>query len=154
MEFINKFSNKKMVIVFLVAIFFIALDRLLKILASQFSMPLNLVGSILKFHFTPNPYIAFSLPLAGIGLNIIIAIIILILVYYYFLLMKTNRDNEGIVLIFIILGAISNFIDRLWFGYVVDYFDLKYFTVFNLADVMIVTGVVVLLFLKMKASKK
>lgn len=146
--------NKKMVIVFLVTIFFIALDRFLKILAFQLPTPFNLIGSILKFHFTPNPYIAFSLPLSGLGLNIIIAIIILILVYDCFLLVKTGRVKEGIVLTFIILGAISNLIDRLKFGYVVDYFDLKYFTVFNLADVMIVTGVIILLFLKMKVSKK
>ncbi len=143
-----------MVIVFLSTIFFVVLDRFLKNLALQLPVPFNLVGSILKFHFTPNPYIAFSLPLTGIGLNIIIVIIILILVYYCFFLLKTGRGNEGIVLIFIILGAISNLIDRLEFGYVVDYFDLKYFTVFNLADAMIVAGVIVLLFLRMKTPQK
>ncbi|MBU1778489.1 signal peptidase II, partial [Patescibacteria group bacterium] len=42
---------------------------------------------------------------------------------------------------FIIFGAISNLTDRLEYGYVIDYFSLKYFTIFNLADVMIVIGV-------------
>jgi signal peptidase II len=37
----------------------------------------------------------------------------------------------------LIIGAILNFTDRIKFGYVIDYFSLKYFTVFNLADVMI-----------------
>jgi signal peptidase II len=47
--------------------------------------------------------------------------------------------NSGLLL-FIIFGAISNLVDRLKFGYVIDYIDIKYFTVFNLADIMIVVG--------------
>jgi signal peptidase II len=39
------------------------------------------------------------------------------------------------------LGAFSNLYDRLHYGYVIDYFDLKYFTVFNLSDVMIIIGI-------------
>jgi lipoprotein signal peptidase len=45
----------------------------------------------------------------------------------------------------IILGATSNLADRFQYGYVIDYFDLKYFTVFNLADVLIVGGTIGLL---------
>ena len=46
------------------------------------------------------------------------------------------------LLLAIIFGAISNLFDRIKYGYVIDYLDLKYFTVFNLADVMIVGGVI------------
>jgi signal peptidase II len=42
-------------------------------------------------------------------------------------------------------GASSNLFDRLWRGGVVDFIDLGFWPVFNLADVAIVAGVVVAL---------
>jgi len=44
----------------------------------------------------------------------------------------------------ITLGAASNLIDRLRFGYVIDYFNLFFWPVFNLADLMIFAGAVIL----------
>lgn len=41
-------------------------------------------------------------------------------------------------------GAVSNLMDRLRFGYVVDYIDIGSLPVFNLADVAIVIGAVLL----------
>ncbi|MFA5104259.1 MAG: signal peptidase II [Candidatus Margulisiibacteriota bacterium] len=42
-------------------------------------------------------------------------------------------------------GATGNFLDRISRGYVVDFFDLKYFSVFNAADIMINLGVSLLI---------
>ncbi len=41
-------------------------------------------------------------------------------------------------------GALANVVDRLRFGYVVDYLDVHVWPVFNLADAAIVAGVSVL----------
>ena len=38
-------------------------------------------------------------------------------------------------------GALANVVDRLRFGYVVDYVDVHVWPVFNLADAAIVAGV-------------
>jgi hypothetical protein len=43
--------------------------------------------------------------------------------------------------VLVLIGAISNLYDRLSYSYVIDYLDLKYFTVFNVADAMIVLPV-------------
>ena len=51
------------------------------------------------------------------------------------------------ILFFTILGASSNFYDRLKYGFVVDYLDLKYFTVFNVADAMISLSVLFMAYL-------
>jgi signal peptidase II len=42
---------------------------------------------------------------------------------------------------FILGGALGNLVDRLTFGYVVDFFDFRVWPVFNIADSAITTGV-------------
>lgn len=54
-----------------------------------------------------------------------------------------NRFNSASALL--LGGAASNLVDRLRFGFVMDYIDLKVFPVFNLADVAIVLGAVFLI---------
>ena len=43
-------------------------------------------------------------------------------------------------------GAIGNLIDRIRFGYVVDFFDFRIWPVFNVADICIVCGVACLVY--------
>ena len=140
--------SKKTTIFIILVVFFVALDRFLKTLCLKgfFDQPLPLVGDIFSLHFVKNYYIAFSLPLGGLLLSIITGIIILILLAYWLKLFKQSLTpntkyqilNTNIYyLTILIIGAIINFTDRLRFGFVVDYFDLKWFTVFNLGDIMI-----------------
>ncbi|MDP2852101.1 MAG: signal peptidase II [Gallionella sp.] len=138
---------KKMIAINMAVIFFIGLDRFFKAFAfkSQAS-EFNLLGEILKFSYKNNYYIAFSLPLAGRALTILIALIIIILILFSLYYAKKLQVGKTAALFFIITGAGSNFFDRLKYGFVIDYLDLKYFTVFNLADAMIVIGVTLLLF--------
>lgn len=127
------------------AMFFIG-DRLLKNLALNIGseQPYNILGSWLKFRLVFNPYIAFSLPVGGQILNIILTIIIagLIISIFYLIFNKKSQKSLIIPLTFILFGAISNLLDRYLYGAVVDYFDLRYFTIFNLADSIISLGVI------------
>lgn len=147
---ISKIKLQNIAIAFGIAIFFMA-DRYLKIFAQSLDTEtyFKLINNWFIFRFTPNPYISFSLPFSGILLNITIILIILGIIYYIFYLIL-NKKNTSLshserkfIIIFltiILFGAISNIQDRLLYGYVVDYLELKYFTVFNLADVMISMG--------------
>lgn len=146
-KFISKIPIKNIAIALAIAIFFIA-DRYLKTLSLNLAgeEPIKLIGQIFSFHFTANYHIAFSLPLGGIILNIFISlIIILIIIYLIHSWFKKNNIFNTIGLFSLLLGAAGNFYDRLKFGYVIDYWDLKYFTVFNLADILIILGVILVL---------
>lgn len=131
-----------MIAINLTVIFFIGLDRFLKVFAfSSQASEFNLLGEILKFGYKANYYIAFSLPLAGRWLNVIICFIILSLIYYLVRTWQGGKRKTAICLLAIIVGAASNLFDRFKYGLVIDYLDLKYFTVFNIADIMIMGGV-------------
>ncbi|MCU0680235.1 MAG: signal peptidase II [Planctomycetes bacterium] len=150
------FRYRNIAIIFLVAIFFI-LDRILK----QASLGLgsestfqNLVGNWLSFGFTPNYYIAFSLPLSGFWLNVSIGLFIIGLIFFLFYYFFKRNFWENILLLTIILGAISNYWDRWQYGFVIDYLAIKYFSVLNLADIMISLGAILLLFLNLKPRPK
>lgn len=141
----------------MIAIFFI-IDRYLKnlALAQEIDDKTALINNILFFNFTPNYYMAFSLPFGGKLLTLLIGLIIsVILIYLVYLLKKSKSKLIIIGVLLILLGAISNIYDRLIFGYVIDYLYLTNFTVFNLADLSISLGaILVLIFTNKKPSNE
>jgi len=144
-----------MALYILLAVFFVVLDRFLKFLAvnSYNSDQFRIFGDFFQFNFIPNYNIAFSLPITGVFLNFVIISIIVILLYELLFSEIKNEWPKATLLTFIIFGAISNMLDRLKYGFVIDYLDLKYFTVFNIADVMIVGGVLGMFFITIKSNK-
>lgn len=70
---------------------------------------------------------------------------IAVLVILYLLFRKSQPSKLfELGLSFILGGVLGNFIDRVRLGYVVDMFQLKFinFPIFNLADMFVVTGVI------------
>ena len=141
-----------MAVVYLTAIFFVVIDRLLKMIAHNFldGRKIDLLGDYFNFQLAKNYHIAFSLPISGMVLSIFIFILICGLLFILISETKKQRFFISAALTFLTIGAISNFTDRLLYGYVIDYLYLKYFTVFNIADAMITGGVVALLFFGIK----
>lgn len=120
----------------LIAIFFIV-DRILKNLAISFQESFSILGDLLSFRFVANKYIAFSIPLGGRFIFYFLSVILFLIFIYLIYLFIKKRNKEFLFVWALFLGALSNFIDRINYSFVVDYLDLKYFTVFNLADVLI-----------------
>lgn len=67
-----------------------------------------------------------------------------------------GEAGNSLFIILIIAGAIGNMIDRLRFGCVIDFINLKFWPVFNLADIFITLGAILLLysFLKNKNPRE
>lgn len=57
-----------------------------------------------------------------------------------FAIATRDPDSNPYCLIIILSGAISNIIDRLVFGCVIDFIDVHVWPVFNMADIFIVFG--------------
>lgn len=73
-----------------------------------------------------------------------------------FLIIKRHEfmvdTASTIALGLIIGGAIGNLIDRVVYGYVIDYLNLGWWPAFNIADVGVVIGGLLLLFVHLRLS--
>jgi signal peptidase II len=143
----NIFSLKTVALIIL-AVFFVAADRFLEALCLNgfFDQPIPIISNFFSLSYVKNYYIAFSIPFSGPILTGIIGLIIVTLLIYWLKPLLPSRNTPSIIelnypLTILIIGAILNFTDRIKYGFVIDYFYLRYFTIFNLADIMIVTGV-------------
>jgi signal peptidase II len=120
----------------------------------QRSLPLGisrpLLADVLKLTHVHNTGSAFSLFQGGSGWLILVSVIALVAITRYWL--ELQRRGEGIspvLLVGLALpwgGAAGNLIDRIRFGYVVDFLELPLWPVFNVADSAITLGALLLIF--------
>ena len=73
---------------------------------------------------------------------IITVAVIAALLYYYRKLKEKSILNQSAIAL-ITGGALSNLIDRVVFGGVIDYIDLKFWPSFNIADAALVAGMTI-----------
>ncbi len=105
----------------------------------------NLFSGLVRIDFTRNSGAAFGLfQSAGIVFAVVAAVVIVAIATNY------RKIAAGSVIVRVALGlilggALGNLVDRVRLGYVVDFIDLRWWYVFNLADSAIVIGVAILL---------
>ena len=103
-----------------------------------------LIPNFFSITYVHNTGAAFSILSGNTFLIIIISLIILYLLYLFIL-----KDNKYFICNILLVGGIlSNLIDRIFRGYVIDYLDFNIFgynfPIFNLADICIVIGSILL----------
>lgn len=136
------------------------LDQLTKYLAViklKNSDSFKIIKNVLELTYTENTGAAFGILEGMQWLFYILTVVVLIFILYLY--NKTKIDKRFYVfdtsLVLIFSGAIGNFIDRIRLKYVVDfiYFVPINFPVFNVADICITIGCV-LLFLSLLIVNK
>ncbi|MBC8536822.1 signal peptidase II [Feifania hominis] len=127
-----------------------ALDRISKVLASHFLKSVNTVPIIENvFHLTyvENDGAAFSILRGQRWLLVVVTCIGIAAILYAILFGRIKSKTLLWALSLIAAGGIGNLIDRLFHhGRVIDYFDFRLinFPVFNVADVLVTAGAVLL----------
>ena len=81
---------------------------------------------------------------------VIMKFIVITAIIYVLIKHKDLRKSVVICLSLIVGGAIGNLIDRLRFGFVVDFFDFIIWPVFNIADMAIVLAQILLIYIVLK----
>lgn len=135
---------------FIYTIIFVFIDQLSKGLINigmNLNQSIEIIPNFLNLTYVHNIGAAFSIFEGAKWFFIITAIIVLNIIYIFFIKDKELKNSEIVIYSLLISGIIGNLIDRVVFGYVIDFIDVNIFNfaIFNLADSFIVIAVVLLL---------
>lgn len=103
--------------------------------------------NLLSLTYVHNTGAAFSMLEGARWLFIILGIIALNVIFIFFIKDKKLNNFEIITYSLLLSGIMGNLIDRLLYGYVIDFIDVNIlnFAIFNFADSFMVIGVILLM---------
>lgn len=114
---------------------------------------ISVIDSFFSITYAKNTGVAFSFLEGRVSFVVLMTIIFLVFILRY-IKVNTLSKIESIFYGMVVGGAIGNLIDRLIYGYVIDFFDFNIlgysFPIFNIADIMIVVGILGLLIFEVK----
>lgn len=101
-----------------------------------------IINNIFHFTYINNFGAGFGILQQQRFILIFISVIVIGFIFYY--LDKINEKESLLQLLvgFILGGTVGNLIDRLIYGYVVDFLDFRIWPVFNVADSFVTIGVI------------
>mgnify|MGYP005775089683 FL=1 len=139
---------------FIGCLLLVVLDQFTKVLALQNlkgQEPITIIPDVFQLLYVENRGAAFGILQNKQWVFLIITAIVLAALIWA--LPRMSRERHFLPLrlcvCFIGAGAVGNMIDRIFRGYVVDFFYFKLidFPVFNVADIYVTTSAIVLIFL-------
>lgn len=129
-----------------IVIFILFIDQLSKFIVSNtllLNQPNPVIKSVFAITLVHNRGAAFGMMKGQTILFIATSICAIILIYRSLKINKHGATSlNSVALALILAGALGNLIDRLFFGYVIDFFDFHIWPVFNIADSSITIGAV------------
>lgn len=168
----------------------VVLDQITKLLVKGFTLPIfdyyhqgmqlgqsiPVIGDFFRITFVENPGMIFGIEIGGPILRVLFTLAVSFGLLYYIYHVRKEPLIIRLTLAMILGGAFGNLIDRifygvifseapLFYGKVVDFFDMDFFhinifgiqmdrfAVFNIADACVSTGLVMMLLFHNKFSK-
>ena len=108
-------------------------------------LPVTVINNIFMLSYVENSGVAFGIKVGSVWSFIVINVVVLGIIIKFMYSQLQELNNKTIVILSLVLaGGISNLIDRVFRGHVVDFLDITpiiNFPVFNFADIMIVVAV-------------
>ena len=143
--------------IFVIVIVILIIDQLSKFIVSN-SLSLHqsipVIKNVVSISLVHNRGAAFGLLKNQVPLFIFSALLAVGLIFFY--LRKNNKKYPlfyKLALALIVAGALGNLIDRILWGYVIDFIDFGFWPVFNIADSSITVGSVLLAYTMLKTGK-
>ena len=107
------------------------------------------LNKFLDFVYVQNYGVSFGLLSGAVSYLFLVIIGLIIVLFVIYLMTISKKKFEKLAYFLIIIGAISNILDRAINTYVVDFILLHYknyyWPAFNLADIYITIGIIVLI---------
>ena len=140
-----------MIIPLIAAVLLVAVDQITKYIALTQLKPIGSVTFIdgfMDFTFVENRGAAFGIFSGKTWLLLVISIIICAVLVWEMTKMPKTKEYRKLRVTFVLIlsGAVGNIIDRALRGYVVDFFEFTFikWPVFNMADIYVVVGTIVM----------
>ncbi|NLK21011.1 MAG: signal peptidase II [Epulopiscium sp.] len=140
-----------LILFFLIVSALVIIDQVTKYAALNHLKSINtfpIFENIFHLTFVENKGAAFGILQNKRWFFVVITLIILLGIIYYYIHLPKEKSFKVIrfCLMLISGGAIGNLIDRLRLGFVIDFFDFRLinFPVFNIADICVVIGTLLL----------
>ena len=107
------------------------------------------VNSFLDIVYIQNYGVSFGFLSGLVSYWILVIVGLLVTSLIYYLMIRSYKRLEKLAYFIIIIGALSNILDRIINSYVVDFISLHYYDfywpAFNLADIYITIGIIMLI---------
>lgn len=141
---LNKKKIKKEYIVLLIIVLAILIiDQISKICISNIN-EIEIIPNVLKFSIIQNTKPAYGIGSGSTLMYVLTNIVILSVIFKFVTTQNDYVDTKlKVFLSFIFAGGISNVIDRILRGYVVEFIDFNQlisFPIFNIADIFTIIG--------------
>ena len=122
----------------------IIIDQIIKIVVRStmsLGQTIPIVGDLFSIKYIENTGMAFGMMSGSRLFLVILPIIAMAIIFFLWKKYGKNyRPVLGIGVIMVIAGGLSNVFDRVLLGSVTDYLSLKWFAVFNFADICACVG--------------
>lgn len=134
---------------YLITLILLFVDQFSKYIIRQkmsLAESIPIIKSVFHITYVENRGIAFGLFPQGSSLFIVISLIIILGIIFFERKKVIKSLKERFCLGLILGGALGNLIDRLRFGFVIDFLDFRIWPVFNLADSGVCIGGILMVF--------
>lgn len=145
--------------IFLISLIILLIDVLTKQIVIRTMFPhqsITIIHNFFQITYAKNTGVAFSI-LEGKQLLIIIMTLIVLGIFIKYIKELATTKYDIIAYALVIGGALGNLLDRIIYGYVIDFLDFQIFNynfpIFNVADIGIVVGIFLLLLKNFKESR-
>lgn len=136
-------------IALIIGIILAALDQIIKYFVTVYLQPVDsvsVIDNLLSLTYVENRGVAFGMFKDMRWIFVILTTIMLVIIIFYMFKKRPQGKFFYICAGMIIGGGIGNLIDRVLYGYVIDYLSLSFFSpVCNFADYCITIGTVMLM---------
>ena len=137
--------KNKYLIVFSTALIIVLLDQITKFFIKtnfQLNESFSLIKSIFHLTYIQNTGAGFGILKSQTLILIFISLIVIGVILYYISSIKEKEKLLQILVGFVLGGTIGNLIDRLTYGFVIDFLDFQIWPIFNFADSFVTIGVI------------
>ena len=137
--------KNKYILIFSITLIVLLFDQITKFLI-RINFELNQTFPIIKniFHLTyiQNFGAGFGILQNQQWILIFVSLLVIGIIFYYIDRIKEKEMLLQVLVGFVLGGTIGNLIDKLIYGFVIDFLDFRIWPIFNIADSFVTIGVI------------